>query len=111
MPELDGRVALVSGASRGIGRAIALELGAAGAHVAVNYRAQKDEADAVVEAIQAGGGTAVALQADLSRPEAAKELVAATEEALGEVEILVANAGITRDNLIALHASPRTSSR
>jgi 3-oxoacyl-[acyl-carrier protein] reductase len=102
VPELDGRVALVSGASRGIGRAIALELGAAGAHVAVNYRARKDEADAVVGSIEAGGGTAVALQADLAQPEAARELVAATEEALGEVEILVANAGITRDNLIAL---------
>jgi 3-oxoacyl-[acyl-carrier protein] reductase len=105
VPELDGRVALVSGASRGIGRAIALELGAAGAHVAVNYRTNQAEADEVVQAIQAsggGGGKAVALQADLSEPEAAKALVAACEEALGEVEILVCNAGITRDNLIAL---------
>jgi 3-oxoacyl-[acyl-carrier protein] reductase len=100
--ELEGRVALVSGASRGIGRAIALELADAGAAVGVNYRADEAAAREVVAQIEAGGGKAAALQADLSDPEAAKRLVDDCEAALGEPEILVCNAGITRDNVMVL---------
>jgi 3-oxoacyl-[acyl-carrier protein] reductase len=102
VPELDGRAALVSGASRGIGRAIALELAAAGAAVGVNYRQDEAAAAEVVETITAAGGRAAALQGDVAEAEGARELVAAAEEALGDLEILVCNAGITRDNLIAL---------
>jgi 3-oxoacyl-[acyl-carrier protein] reductase len=101
MPELDGRVALVTGASRGIGRAIALELAGAGAAVGVNYRAGADAAQAVVAEIEAAGGRAAAFAADVSQPDAARELVGACEEALGDLDIAVCNAGITRDNLIA----------
>jgi 3-oxoacyl-[acyl-carrier protein] reductase len=100
--ELDGRAALISGASRGIGRAIALELGAAGAAVGVNYVRDEAAAGEVVEAITGAGGRAVALQGDVSEAEGARALVGAAEEALGDLEILVCNAGITRDNLIAL---------
>jgi 3-oxoacyl-[acyl-carrier protein] reductase len=89
---LEGRTALVTGGSRGIGRAIALELGRAGAAVVVGYRGGKDEAEAVAAEI---GGRAV--QADVADPEAAKALV---EEA-GDLDILVNNAGITRDGLLA----------
>lgn len=95
MPEfcsLEGRSALVTGGSRGIGRAIAAELAAAGASVVVAYRSGAEEAEAVASEI---GGRAV--QADVSRPEDAKRLV---EEA-GDLEILVNNAGVTRDGLIA----------
>src|SRR5689334_21149167 len=102
VPELEGRVALVSGASRGIGRAIAVELAAAGAVVGVNYRSGQAAAADVVAQIEGAGGRAAALQADLSEPEAARQLVADCEAALGEPEILVCNAGITRDNLMAL---------
>jgi 3-oxoacyl-[acyl-carrier protein] reductase len=102
VPELDGRAALVSGASRGIGRAIALELADGGAVVGVNYVRGEGAANEVVEAITGAGGRAVALQGDVADPEHAKALVASAEEALGDLEILVCNAGITRDNLIAL---------
>jgi len=102
VPELDGRAALISGASRGIGRAIALELATAGAAVGVNYVRDEAAAGEVVEAITGAGGRAVALQGDVSDPEGARALVGAAEEALGDLEILVCNAGITRDNLIAL---------
>ena len=89
---LEGKTALVTGGSRGIGRAIALELGVAGASVVVGYRGGKAEAEAVAAEI---GGRAV--QADVSDPEAARALV----EDSGEVDILVNNAGITRDGLLA----------
>ena len=89
---LDGKVALVTGASKGIGRAIALELGSAGAQVTVGYRSGEEEAGAVAAEI---GGQAV--QADVSDPDEAKRLV---EEA-GDLDILVNNAGITRDGLLA----------
>ncbi len=89
---LEGKTALVTGGSRGIGRAIALELGRAGATVVVGYRGGKDEAEAV--AAEVGGR---AIQADVADPDAAKALV---EEA-GDLDILVNNAGITRDGLLA----------
>jgi 3-oxoacyl-[acyl-carrier protein] reductase len=96
---LEGKVALVTGGSRGIGRAVALELASMGAAVAVNYAARADEAAAVVADIEAGGGRAVALGADVSDPAAAAALVAQAVEQLGGLHVLVNNAGITRDNL------------
>ena len=95
MPEfarLDGKTALVTGASKGIGKAIATELAAAGATVVVGYRSGKDEAEALASEL---GGTAI--QADVSSAEEAKRLV---EEA-GDLDILVNNAGLTRDGLLA----------
>jgi 3-oxoacyl-[acyl-carrier protein] reductase len=89
---LEGRTALVTGGSRGIGRAIALELGRAGASVVVGYRSGKEEAEAVAAEVE---GRAV--QADVADPEAARALV---EEA-GDLDILVNNAGLTRDGLLA----------
>jgi 3-oxoacyl-[acyl-carrier protein] reductase len=101
VPELDGRIALITGASRGIGRACALELAAAGAAIGVNYRSDAKGAAAVVGEIEAAGGRAVALGADVADAEEAHALVARCEEELGEIDALVCNAGITRDNLIA----------
>ena len=89
---MEGKTALVTGASRGIGRAIALELARAGASVVLGYRSDADEAEA---AAQEAGGRAI--QADVSAPDEARRLV---EEA-GELDLLVNNAGLTRDGLIA----------
>ena len=100
MSDLTGKVALVTGASRGIGAAIAKELAARGASIAVNYAGSAAAASTVVEGIVAGGGRAVALQADVSDPGAATALVAVALEELGGLDIVVNNAGITRDGLI-----------
>jgi len=97
---LDGRVALVTGGSRGIGRAICLELARCGARVAVNYQSSEGAARQVVEEITAAGGEAIAIGADVSIPEAAARLVKETVDRLGALDILVNNAGITRDGLL-----------
>ena len=97
---LEGRVALVTGASRGIGRAIALELARSGAVVTVNYHSRADAAAEVVSAIQALGGKAAALQADVADFAQAEALVQGVVQAHGQIDILVNNAGITRDMLL-----------
>ena len=99
--DLAGRVALVTGASGGIGRALSRRLAGAGAAVAVAYSASPDAAAEVVAAITANGGRAVALQADLRGPAAPAELVAAAEAALGPVDLLLANAGQGRRATLA----------
>ena len=100
MPELDGRVALVTGGSRGIGAAICTELAAAGAEVAVNYARDASAATAVCDAVRAAGGSAHPVQGDVATAEGAAELVAAVEGDIGPIAVLVNNAGITRDDLI-----------
>jgi len=92
--DLHGRVALVTGASRGIGAAVAVVLAEAGADVAVNFRARGQEAAAVVGAVQALGRRAVAIVADVSRTAEVARLLVAVEAALGPVDILVNKAGI-----------------
>jgi 3-oxoacyl-[acyl-carrier protein] reductase len=98
--ELEGRVALVTGGSRGIGAAVCAELGAAGAEVVVNYARSADAAEAVCVGIRDAGGTATAVAGDISTPEGAAALVSQVESEVGPIAILVCNAGITRDNLI-----------
>ena len=99
---LEGRSAIVTGASRGIGRAIALELAGRGAAVLVNYVRSEDAAKAVVEIIEAAGGKAVAAQADVSDFKQAQDLIKTGIEELEGLDILVNNAGVIRDNLIML---------
>jgi 3-oxoacyl-[acyl-carrier protein] reductase len=94
MSKLKGKVAVVTGASKGIGAAIAKALAAEGAAVAVNYASSKDGADKVVAEITKAGGRAVAIHADTSKPEDIKRLFAETKTALGVADILVNNAGI-----------------
>lgn len=102
MTELTGKIALVTGASRGIGRAIALELAAQGATVIVNYQKNADAAQEVVAAITTGGGQAIAVQGDVSQEADANALVKAALDAYGKLDILVNNAGTTRDGLIMM---------
>ncbi|MEB1810052.1 MAG: 3-oxoacyl-[acyl-carrier-protein] reductase [Bacillaceae bacterium] len=97
---LNGKVALVTGASRGIGRSIALELAQNGAKVAVNYAGSKDKAEAVVNEIVAGGGEAIAIQADVADSDAVQSMVKEVISIYGSLDILVNNAGITRDTLV-----------
>jgi 3-oxoacyl-[acyl-carrier protein] reductase len=94
MAALKGRVALVTGGSRGIGRAIAISLAEAGAAVAVNYLSRTAEAEAVVGSIHRQGGRAIPVGADVSQAAAVKGMVAAVERELGPVDILINNAGI-----------------
>ena len=96
MSGLEGKTALVTGASRGLGRAIALRLARDGAAVAVNYRREAAAAEAVVAEIRAGGGRAVAVQADVAQPDAVAAMIARVEREFGPVDILVNNAGVLR---------------
>ncbi len=95
-PGLTGRVALVTGASRGIGKAAAIALAKQGAAVAVNYRERSSEADETLREIQSCGGRAVAAQADVSAASQVERMTAAIRSELGEVDILVNNAGVAR---------------
>ena len=97
---LDGKTALVTGASRGIGRAIALCLAAEGARVAINYAGNVGAAEKVKTAIEAAGGTAILCQADIADSSAVEAMVANVVKEFGTIDILVNNAGITRDALL-----------
>lgn len=100
MEDLLGKVAIVTGASRGIGRAIALELARRGATVVVNYHTNEAAAQEVVAEIERAGGRTLAIRADVSQPEEARRLVDAATETFGQVDILVNNAGVIRDTLL-----------
>lgn len=102
MGQLEGRVAIVTGGSRGIGRGIALELAKRGATIIVNYNSNADAANEVVSAIEEMGGTAKAIQADVSSLEQATELVKTATTEFEKVDIVVNNAGTTRDTLIMM---------
>ena len=98
--QIEGQIAIVTGASRGIGRAIALALAAEGAKVVVNYARSSAAAEEVIEEIAATGGEVIALQADVSQAVEVESLIQQTIEKFGRVDILVNNAGITRDTLL-----------
>ncbi|ALC86059.1 MULTISPECIES: 3-oxoacyl-[acyl-carrier-protein] reductase [Bacillaceae] len=100
MGKLDGKSAIVTGASRGIGKDIALYLAKEGAKVAVNYSGSKEKAEEVVEEIKSFGGEAFAIQANVDQSEDVQNLISATLENFGSIDILINNAGITRDNLL-----------
>jgi 3-oxoacyl-[acyl-carrier protein] reductase len=102
MAQFTDKVAVVTGASRGIGRGIALELAKRGATVVINYNASADAANELVAQIQADGGTALAVQADVSTEEGANALIKAATDAYGKIDVLVNNAGTTRDNVIMM---------
>jgi 3-oxoacyl-[acyl-carrier protein] reductase len=104
---LEGRAALVTGGSRGIGRSVALRLAQEGAAVGVNYRSDAAAAEQVVAEIRSSGGRAVAVGADVSRQEEANGLVATVEQALGRLDILVNNAGLAATGNI-LDTPPET---
>ena len=100
MFDLTGRAALITGSSRGIGRAIALQLARQGASIAVNYLSNEDAAKEVQETIRSYEGQVVLLQGDISVPEQAERVVDMAQEAFGRLDILVNNAGFNRDTLL-----------
>ena len=102
MAQLTDRIAVVTGGSRGIGRAVALELAKRGATVVVNYQQNAEAAQQVVESITGSGGTATAVQADVATEDGANALIKSAIDTYGKLDILVNNAGVTRDNVIML---------
>lgn len=100
MNALDGQVAVVTGASRGIGREIAIALAKEGAKVAINYARSSEAAEAVVADIQGFGSEAIAVQADVSQNDQVENLIKTVQEKWGRIDVLVNNAGITRDTLL-----------
>ena len=97
---LEGKVAVVTGASRGIGRAIALRLAQEQAAVVINYNGSREKAEEVVQEIEAAGGTACAIQCDVSDFSACEAFFKEVTERYGRVDILVNNAGVTRDGIL-----------
>jgi 3-oxoacyl-[acyl-carrier protein] reductase len=100
MTDLTGRIAMVTGASRGIGRAVAVALAKAGCEVAINYREHADDAREAVRAIAAVGRRALAVQADVAEPDDFRRLVEVVANRLGPVEVLVNNAGLVASSLL-----------
>jgi 3-oxoacyl-[acyl-carrier protein] reductase len=102
MSQFQDRVAVVTGASRGIGKGIALELAKRGATVVINYNQSEDAAQALVDEIKSDGGVALAVQADVSDADQATALIKAATDTYDKIDILVNNAGVTRDNVIMM---------
>ena len=100
MNMLEGKVALVTGASRGIGRAIALQLASDGAKVAINFAGNTAKAEEVKAEIESNGGEALLVQADVANVEAVDEMIKKVTDTWGKIDILINNAGITRDSLL-----------
>src|SRR5215470_11146272 len=100
MGRLEGKTALVTGASRGIGRAIALELAREGAKVAINYQSSDEKAKEVADEIAKSGGSCILAKANLADPKEARAMVQRVAEEFGHLDILVNNAGITRDKML-----------
>ena len=100
LQHLKDKVALVTGGSRGIGKATALALASKGAKVVINYARSSDAAEATVAEINSGGGEAIALQADVSQAEQVDNLIKQTIDKFGRIDVLVNNAGITKDTLL-----------
>jgi 3-oxoacyl-[acyl-carrier protein] reductase len=98
--ELDGKVSLVTGASRGLGKAIALKLATMGSKVAVNYTASEEQAKSLVKEIENNGGEAISIKANVSEADAVKSMTREIVEKWQKIDILVNNAGIAKDNLI-----------
>lgn len=96
----DAKVILVTGSSRGLGRSIAIELGSLGQKVVVNYAGSKEAAEETVEAVKAAGGDAIAVQANCAKPDEIQSMFDTAVEAFGTVDVLVNNAGITKDTLV-----------